>query len=342
MRRIEAANDVARSHQRASLRRIVVALAGVLLPVVAAYLLWAPGKLVPLPGTSANGAWLTHAWWGDDSWFVGTKRRPQDYRGTSNTSALAARLHRLGISDWYVHACPATADGKLPKLLDEQAALLVEANQGGAVLAWVGGVLGQHCFPSQPQWRHSFAEACGTLVARTGIAGVQLNIEPCPSFEPGYLELLDDLRAALPDGTRLSIAAYPPPSKLHPFPEVHWSREFYRAVSTRSDDLCVMAYDTAIKLRKPYTWLLRRWTGQALAWSSCPVRIGLPAYEDAGIGYHYPEVENLDNALAGLAAALTADTPANYAGWAVYSEWTLDHDEEEMLRRYSAPATKQE
>jgi hypothetical protein len=304
--------------------------------VLAAYLLWTPGGAPPLPGSGANGAWLTHAWWGDDAWFDGTKRRLQDYRGRDNVAALAARLHPLGISDWYVHACPATAAGRLPQLLDEQAELLVHANREGDVLAWVGGVLGQHCFPSLPQWRKSFADECSNLVRRTGIAGIQLNIEPCPSFEPGYLELLDDLRAALPDGARLSIAAYPPPSSLHPFPEVHWSREFYGAVSARSDDLCVMAYDTAIKVRKPYIWLLEEWTGQALAWSSCPVRIGLPAYEDAGVGYHYPEVENLENALSGLAAALAADTPGNYAGWAVYSEWTLDSAEEETLRRWQA------
>ncbi len=169
---------------------------------------------------------------------------------------------------------------------------------------------------------------------RSGIAGVHLNIEPCPSFEPGYLELLDELRAALPPGARLSIAAFPPPSMLHPLPSTHWNEAFYRAVSERADDLVVMAYNTSMKLTKAYTYLVAKWTREALAWSSKPVRMGLPTYDDRGVGYHDPDIENLQVAFPGLVRGLGKDAPTTYAGWAIYAEWTLSAEAERTLERW--------
>jgi hypothetical protein len=80
---------------------------------------------------------------------------------------------------------------------------------------------------------------------------------------------------------------------------------------------------------------MRSWTWDILAWSaSTPVLLGVPAYEDAGSGYHHPEVENLHNSLMGIHAALSNSQPlpVHYRGVAVYSEWQMDDAKWQSLR----------
>ncbi len=317
-------------------RRLLVWALVLIVPTMLVWL-WTPGSTAPLPPRQTHGAWLTHAWWGDDAWFDGSERRTDDYRGAGRIAAMAARLHGLAITDWYVHACPSTPAGALPSIDLGQARLLVAANPHGQVLAWVGGVLDEHAFPEDPLWRARFAAGCAALVRDSGIAGVQLNIEPCPSMAPGYLDLLDDLRRALPRGARLSIASYPPPTWLHPHAAVHWDETFHREISRRVDDLVVMAYDTSQRWQKPYTWLVARWTRQVMAWSSVPIRIGVPAYDDAYSGYHDPLVEHARSALAGVSAGLDGTDPPRWAGVAMYAEWTLAEVDEQAWRYYVAP-----
>ena len=317
-----------------SFRRVSIALLCVLVGIVISYGMWSPGGNGPLPSGKVHGAWLTHAWWGDGDWYADSSRRHEDYFGSDRVAALSSRLHALGIRDWYIHAGPARSDGTLPPIDVGQARLLVEANRGGQVLAWVGGVLDDHCPVDDSEWRRSFARSRSSLVNRAGIAGIQLNIEPCPSWTEGYLPLLDEMRAELPTGSRLSIAAYPPSSWLHSAPSVHWQEEFFREVSHHCDDLCVMAYDTGQKLGKPYTRLVADWTRACLSWSAVPVRIGLPAYAEFGKSWHHPEAENLRNAFPGLCRGL-ADTKAlTYAGWAVYAEWTMSEQDAATIREY--------
>lgn len=296
-----------------------------------AYGLWSPGSLRPLPADTRNGAWLTRAWWAEETWWTDSSRDRSAYDGDDDRARLAVKLHSLRIHDWYVHACPAGPDGRPPAIDDDAARALVAVNTGGQVLAWVGGVLHESCHPSEAAWRARFAAGCADLVTRTGVAGIHLNIEPCPSWEPGYLELLTELRAALPPDSRLSVAAYPPPTRWQPAPEVHWELPFITAVSERVDDMAVMAYDTGLRLAKPYTALMAAWTREVLAASACPVRIGLPAYDDAWAPWHDPQVENLTYAIPGLSAGLGESPPPTYAGWAVYAEWTMTAADEVML-----------
>ena len=52
------------------------------------------------------------------------------------------------------------------------------------------------------------------------------------------------------DNSVLSVAAYPPPTKWHRFPDVHWHGSYMHKVADRCDQLAVMMYDTAIPLEK--------------------------------------------------------------------------------------------
>ena len=88
------------------------------------------------------------------------------------------------------------------------------------------------------------------------MAGVHINIEPMPSSNPHFLTLLEELSNAIPEGKILSVAAYPPPSLWHPMKEVHWDESYYRQVSSQTDQLAVMMYDTAIHFPKVYQNLM--------------------------------------------------------------------------------------
>ena len=165
-----------------------------------------------------------------------------------------------------------------------------------------------------------------------------MNVEPCRSGNRGFLRLLEELRAILPPGKILSVAAFPPPTFLHPYSEVHWSRDYYQQVAERADQLAVMMYDTALPLEKVYQWLVASWTKEVLTWAKPKqVLLGLPAYDDAGVGYHDPRVENLRNAILGVHGGLKQQhtLPVNYQGIALYSEWEMeDHEWASMVELF--------
>jgi hypothetical protein len=71
-----------------------------------------------------------------------------------------------------------------------------------------------------------------------------------------------------------------------------------------------------------------------LQWSGkTDVLLGLLAYDDPGVKYHYPHVENLRDSLLEIHAGLKsyAHLPRNYKGIAIYSDWEMDPDEWQYL-----------
>ncbi len=131
----------------------------------------------------------------------------------------------------------------------------------------------------------------------------------------------------------LSIAAYPPPTFWQQVDEVHWSKEFYNAVSEHADQLVVMMYDTAIDYKKIYIHTYKSWVSEVLAWSNKKdVLFGIPAYEDTGVAYHNPSVENVYTAMSGLSAGIRInESRSNYRGISIYADWTLQEHEKAYL-----------
>ena len=85
--------------------------------------------------------------------------------------------------------------------------------------------------------------------------------------------------------------------------------------------------DTGVPVGKLYQQLLQSWTREILDWSAgTPVLLGVPTYDDAGVGYHLPSVENLPNALLGIHTGLSSyrTLPDHYQGVAIYCEWETD------------------
>ena len=179
------------------------------------------------------------------------------------------------------------------------------------------------------------ASVVDLLQSHPRLAGIHINIEPMPSGNNDFLILLGELRQAVPDSTILSVAAFPPPSLWHQFSNVHWGESYFRQVSERVDQLAVTMYDTAIKWPKLYQRLMSGWTSDVLAWGEdSKVLLGIPVYDDSGVGYHFPEVENLQNALLGIHAGLASfeELPTSYSGVAIYCEWEMDDQEWQLLK----------
>ncbi|HEX8700144.1 MAG TPA: hypothetical protein VF815_14965 [Myxococcaceae bacterium] len=321
--------------------RLVVPLALFAALVGLGYTLWSPGAEVTdgRHDLGRNGMWLQHGWMSDDAWFERNQKKDRipQFRDPARIAELAQRLREHHITDVFTHMAPATLEGRLPPIDAEQTERFLQGMEGFRVMPWIGGALNDHCFPKIPGWRAAFARSVQELLqAHPRLSGVHLNIEPWPSGHPELLLLLEEIRAVMPPGKLLSVAAYPPPTRWHPYPEVHWEADYYREVSRRTDQLAVMMYDTALRRKKVYTWLMAEWTQEILAASgTTPVLLGLPAYEDEGVGYHHPEVENLRGGLPGIHAGLASGgVPANYQGVALYSDWVMDDGEWRHFREH--------
>ncbi len=303
------------------------------------YLLWNPGDVVSDGrfDRGMNGVWLQHGWLGDDDWFDHYQRDRTLFRDGKTIDTAINKLKAQGIHYVFPHLCPATDDGGIALVDDAQVERYLDRSDGIEVIPWIGGILDAHCFPRKPEWRAKFCKSVADLFDRhPRLAGVQVNIEPLASFEPGYLELLDELRVALPEGKTLSVAAYPPPTRWHPYPEVHWEEDFFRQVAERVDLIVPMMYDTGITYPKLYEKLMATWTKEVIDWSGdTAVLLGVPAYDDSGVDYHDPESENLLHAIRGINAGLNSydELPANYRGIAIYAEWTMTPVDWQTLER---------
>lgn len=319
--------------------RTVVPLGATVLLMGLGYLVWSPGQRVRdgRHDLGTNAIWLQHGWLGDDVWFERNGRDKSRFRDDAKIRELAELLSAHGIRDVYPHLCPCTSVGDIAAVDPAQTERFLDHFEGFRVLPWIGGRLDVHCSPESPRWRARFvASAVDLLTAHPRLAGVHVNIEPMPSGNSHFMTLLQELRQALPAGKTLSVAAYPPPTLWHRFPEVHWDRTYYGQLAAHVDQMAVMMYDTAIRWQKPYRKLMADWTQEVLAWApNAEILLGVPVYDDADSGYHFPKVENLDNALVGIHAGLArlSSLPANYRGIAIYCEWEMDRQEWRLLSR---------
>lgn len=303
-----------------------------------AYLFWAPGVIISdgRHDLGHNGIWLQHGWLGADEWFHRQQRDNEiaRFRNPAAIQALAARLRALHVTDVFPHLAPCSLAGELVAHDPNQTERFLDAFDGFRVMPWVGGVLDKHTATESASWRDEFAaNIAGLLQQHPRLAGIHINIEPWPESDENLLKTLETIRAALPTDKLLSVAAYPPPSIWHPHREVHWSSDYFIQVAKRCDQVAVMMYDTSLRSDKFYRSLMADWTESLLLNAGdTQVLLGVPVYDDAGVGYHHPEIENLSNALPGIHAGLLRfDTlPEQYQGVAIYCEWELDADDEQL------------
>ena len=328
-------SDFLKKLEKSALR--IVALSAIVLGIPAlCYWVWQPGNEEPLPEYRNNAIWLGHGWLGADSWFIRNNRNKEDFRSVEKISALFKKLSDNKISTIYPHLCPAQMNGKIAPYDSGQVERFLDiAEQYNIkVIPWIGGVYEESARPADEKWRKNFVASVDELLKKhPRLAGIQINIEPWPSDNVGFLMLLDAIRPVT-DGKILSVAAYPPPTKWHQFPNVHWPLVYIKRLTNHCDQLAVMMYDTAIPLEKFYIKLMTDWTKQlttATRSSTCELLLGIPAYDDAGVGYHHPGVENINSALQGISAS-----PRKNAinGIAIYCEWEMNENKWSVWRKF--------
>lgn len=201
------------------------------------------------------------------------------------------------------------------------------------IIPWTGGVLHRDIQLEDRQALEKYLNHLQTIL-QAGADGIQINVEPLPDGTAAYLVWLRAVKAVVGADKILSIAAYPPTTPLHPFPDVHWSLPFTRDICLIADDLAVMAYDTALKDPAQYIELMATWTRDLMqtlpapSAGGCEWTMGVPVYEDQGVAYHQPAVENIRHALRGILKGLQQAPPAtHFRGISLYASWTADREE---------------
>lgn len=282
-----------------------------------------------------NGLWLRY-WW-----YFGE-------RSEKEVRELADRLRQRQIRYAYFHVRFVTSAGTLRFRYPDAARQLVRSLHLRApsvkVIAWVYvgnsraaiGKLGQVDLQRAEVRKRMVAEALW-LVNECGFDGVQWDYEVCSDGDSGFLSLMRETRAALPEGKWLSTATpmWVPPR----FREWGWSEGYFSRVAATCDDVAVMCYDSACYLPRAYVWLVRQqavYVTRAVARGNprCRVLFGVPTYHEGG-ATHHPQAENLWLALKGVREGLSnwrADLSV-FAGVALFADYTTQPEEWRMYEK---------
>ena len=309
---------------RAALALSVLAVAGYL------YLAYAPaGDLAAHPfNQDRNAAWLEHRWL-------------EKEHDAAAMDALFRSLEARGIAYVYPHLIPFNGAGRLPVHSREQMrGFLASARRVAPkmkVLPWVGGLRvgyrrqrqGTVDLDDLSQRQRIVAECRGLM--DEGFDGVHVNVEPVPDGDVEFLALLRALRTAVGKGILSVSATRPGPVGLPFAPNFLWSPGYYGRVAAEADQLVVMAYDTALPTpslyRRYLAYAARSMTRHLERSGRARVLIGIPTYDGTGL-MHRADVENPENALAGLVAGLRGvGGGGTFEGVALYAEWTTDDEE---------------
>jgi hypothetical protein len=314
--------------QRSCLTRIVVILVGVAVVVAS----WA---YVPPLATAADCTAGRHAAWMSVDWTS----QPLDPAALRTFQSNSSRpFHTL-----YPYISYLKQDGTFNTTYDH-AAPFVDAFDAEApdtlMLAWVGiplrpkngiGVQGWVEL-SRPETRRMIVEFVERVVQENEFDGVHLNVETVWNEDAAFLQLLDEVKAALGDNKVVSVAGShwaPPVTEVA---GIRWSSAYYGQVAARADQIATMTYDS----RSLHPAIYRLWMREqvkgiaaAVAPHDSELLIGVSVSDEA-TATHAPLAESLADGLAGLCAA----NMANVAGVALYASWESSAAEWELWQNW--------
>ncbi len=308
---------------------LAVLALGVLFVVVGAVDSYVFEKQRPLRSVcankGANGLWLRYYW------YAGK------HKSTKEWNDMLERLRANQIKYAYFHVLTTMSDGTLKLHKLENAKKITAAVHAGApntkVIAWVYvGATPQKdgVDLSKAAVRASLVKEALWLVNDCGFDGVQWDYEFCGSGDKGLLSLLDETRVALKPTNLLSVAT----PMWYPNTLWGWNDNYFRAVASRCDQICVMCYDSYLYLPRAYAWLLSQQVvhvtnaiaeANANSKMHCMAVFGLPTYEDVTPA-HRAQCESLANSLRGINEGLNSDSsvPDVVEGIALFADYTTD------------------
>lgn len=311
--------------------RIILLACGVcvVLIIPLSYLLWSPGLEIRdgRHDRGQNGIWISSLWLGKgEGWYhrnVDTNKFGH-YRSKESIQALASNLRAHHITDVFPKLHPADVGGLVPDVDSAQVEMFLDEFSGFRVIPSIRWGGSAH-FRNDKGRKAFIASVKQLLDDHPRFAGVHLNLELLTNGDAGFLKLLDELKASLPPGKLLSIAAYAPPSRWQEKWEVHWDEIYFREVAKRCDQIAVRMYDTSLQAPRLYQNLMAAWTAEVLTWSEGKqVLLGIPTYR-----------VSLRNSLLGIHLGLSRQpVPTNYQGIAIRSDRETDDEEWKYFREH--------
>jgi hypothetical protein len=322
--------------KKVSRRRMIVrwtAIAGGVLLLLAALIVGVPFGYLAATGsghppatiaaTGGDGLWIGHMW-------------VDGREDAASVAKLAATVKADGIKDVFVHDGPLNDDGTLPVQLDPRsawfAATFHKLAPGVRLQAWLGQEVGTGSNELNLADKATQARVVASVeyaLDVQGFDGVHLDMEPVPSGNWGYVQLLEQVHAVTEvRGKYLSIAA----DQLEPTMGMmalsdtlaghahFWSEGYLHQLAGLVDEVALMNYDTWIPTSAAYAGYTKLETQIALHAMPSGVHLimGLPAYppnpptHDSG--------ETVPAAITGVRLAVGSGTPAN-VGVALYVDF---------------------
>jgi hypothetical protein len=306
--------------------------------MVAAYVTYRRPLAPVTADRGLNAIWVKHAW-------VGSAHTEAEYRD------FAALLKRNRISDVYVHVGPLNGDGTIdpgryrhaPQLLAR-----LRAHDGQVrIHAWIGQVEKSGGGPldlSNGDVRETILVTARQLID-LGFDGIHYDVEPVPSGDPNYVDLLRKSQILTRSRHKAtSVAAFKAlpssvvsvVSALLSRPIGLWDGSYFQEVAQSVDHVAVMMYDTAL----PYDYLYGMATALEtrylvrLMGAQKPLFIGVPTYDDRRMTFH-ATAENMESGLRGVRMGIEGIKPApdGPLGVAVYGDWTTNEAEWATYKR---------
>jgi|TARA_B100000315_G_scaffold229240_1_gene238697 hypothetical protein len=288
----------------------------------------------PYFDSGTNGLWVGY------QWLTGINVRTGRPVSEHETEQFLELIKNRGIRYVFVRAGPVLPSGEIAQKPGVFFHQLQERDPETMYLPWVTGDLEQLDLFS-PIWRKAFIDQLEQL-RHQGARGIHLNIEPISDSEPGYLDLLHEIRLELGSSFFISHATRSAGLWGVSFGELKqylWSGKFYRSTMTQANQTVVMAYNTRLKQEMAYTAFVEHQTSLLVDWGcGLPghhILIGVPAYEHAP-RYSDPATENIRTASRGIRSALNnaEDDVKCFDGVSVYAHWTTDSTEWADFRTY--------
>jgi len=283
--------------------------------------------------TGTNGIWVGH------KWYSGREVRSGAPVDPAEIAPLVVRLRAARIRYLYVHVGPARSDGFVEDSAAPLFSELKRAYPEGVFLAWLGARVEKVELDSA-EWRANVVTQNEHLRAE-GFDGVHFNLEPLRDAEPGYLDLLAEVRTRMGGSWLISQAT--PRSAVFGIPlgswRGSWSAAFYRSTMHFSDQTVLMAYDSNLPFQWAYVAFVSDQTRRLTRWACEAVDhellIGIPTYQDHPLDPS-SEIETVPNAARGVRSGLAtfSQRPRCFAGVSLYSNWVTDDSEWSEFERH--------
>lgn len=262
------------------------------------------------------------AFWMEHDWSNGT---------TKDFSSLKEKVDDLNITDLYFHVGPLNADGSVANDLNifkEGLDVLGPTNY-----AWVGSIRNKIDLDNENVRARIILSSKWLL--KNGFDGIHLDIEPVLPSDTGFISLLQEMRAKLPDA-KISVATdewQPDLISKYYGSLSYWTSNQIKEVAKYANQIVVMTYDTGFKDPNLYQWWVEQQTiaTSNLVPDNVELFIGIPSYN---VGESFdPNAENVSTGLAGFLRGYNNIRTSidRVKGIAVYSYWETDESEFKSL-----------